>query len=54
MKKVVAIMLILSMMFLAGCAEIGEPQSSEDHDPQLHFMFIPRSDGTINTIPIFY
>ena len=55
MKKLIVVALLLTMLLLSGCEEAyEEPNDNSTDEPSLHFMYIPKPDGGINMIPIYY
>ena len=55
MKKLMVVVLLMTMLLLSGCEEAWEESNDNSTDePSLHFMFIPKPDGGVNMIPIYY
>ncbi len=55
MKKLIVVALLLTMLLLSGCEEAWEDTGQDsENQSQLHFMYIPKPDGSLNMMPIYY
>lgn len=55
MKKLIVIVLFITMILLSGCEEAWEESNDKpENEPSLHFMIIPKPDGGVNMMPIYY
>ena len=55
MKRLIAILLLLTMPMLSGCEEAWEDTGQDsENQHELHFMYIPEPNGGIGMIPIYY
>lgn len=53
MRKIcMAALLALMLLTLAGCGEAWD--QGEEHESELHYMYIPQPNGTLQPMPVFY
>ena len=55
MKRLIVILLLLTMLMLSGCEEAWEDTGQDsENQPELHFMYIPKPNGGVGMYPIYY